>query len=293
MNTDKAPQNNSRNKRVSSIFCRIPAIIDYIIGKSIILVLSFVWCRYYLNRLIDAVMFSLMITLAVVAVFDIMLKRTPKSVAKAERIAAVKALSDTLLYSDPTIIIQALMKIFQARHEVKAHEADNNIILLGGGDAPLKAIYTYFSPTKLSPNDAAMIVKRLLPLNPDSITILTCGFLPSALTYTRRLINPQVKLMEQSHLYNILESYGAALKIPPPDLRPEIEPKPTMSMLFASAFERKRAKGYLLASITMVIASFFIRFSLYYRIFASVFLILALLCLKGPSAKKTEALDII
>jgi hypothetical protein len=135
---------------------------------------------------------------------------------------------------------------------------------------------------KLMPQDVTELYIRAKKYPHAEIRILCSEYTPQAALTARSVPYGTVTLYNEAEVFLIMKEHDFFPEV----AEPEKKKGGRLQLLLSAAFCRKKVKGYLLSAAALVLASIFMRYTLYYRIFASLLLIAALLSCFNPTFEK-------
>lgn len=261
---------------------KIISVIDYIVTRGLAFVVIFIWFRAYYFSNTQAALYALAATLGLIFIFDLLLFKRKKKYAqkKAEQELAQKYTQYFSLRSDKENLLffeTLLSKKFEVQIEDKIIKLRKNNEYI--------ALIPKFLPQKLSPQNLTELIKESKDYK--NIIILSGGFSTQTQTFAQTISDKKIYLYDENDTYMLMKEYDCLFELP---ATPKKASKKAVFMELAQyALSKKRFKGYLFASLILLLYSFVIPYSIYYRIAGSLLLIMAIVSLKDIQLKpKTQ-----
>ncbi|MDR1093382.1 MAG: hypothetical protein LBL66_04465 [Clostridiales bacterium] len=251
----------------------ISSWVDFILSRTVIFVLAFIWIRFYADGIWVAVFAALAVTVLCSMVLSFLSRRKKrKKDLTGKDLKHAETVMTQLMFMENARVLAFFAEFLKKHYRCMA--TGECVLAETGAEATL--IFTSFRHEPLSPDGLARIYIAAGKYSADKILIFTNGFAPAAADAARRFAKPRVILQNAADTYKFLKTYetfpDVTVKLNPPKNRKKFK------VLLAVALAHRNAKGYLFGALFMVFGSFFIRYNLYYLISASAFMTLALLC---------------
>ncbi len=256
-------------------------IINIFLRISIIFLICFIWARYFIKNLTLSLIYASALTLAIDLLIYMYLKtKNAKFKIKKDE----ESLSEKIAYNfifNPDKCLSYFYKLCSIKYSVKKQanylifdkknedqiQKQNSLIIL----------YPYFSYNIFSSQDLIILYNKLKKHNPSKIIICCYKY--------NQEINKIINSFEETDII-VLDYKQTFIKLIkknnyfPENLKEvKLNNKQNLKDFFKKAINKSKAKNYLLCSFILIISSFFIRMNLYYIIFATLLLILSLVCL--------------
>jgi len=246
---------------------RAGAIFNFILSFLIAYALVFVWVRFYVDSIWLTAVIAFGITAAAAAVFWLATaKRRNRKAESFKDRARKNKIFNYMLYCTAEENLDFFVKIFGGKRE-------NDILLLDD-----MVILCRFAHSKLMPDAVVEAHLRVKLLNPAKILLLCLDYMPQAEQAAANVPKGEMTLLNADDLYRKMKKNGVF-----PALPEEAKRQKRLPVLLSAAFNRKKVKSYIFSAAALVFASIFIQYSLYYRIFASILLVAALVSCFNPS----------
>lgn len=248
-----------------NIYRKIIQIIDIGFQTFILFLLSFIWCRYYINSL--TLSFFASLCLLAIILF-IMIKRKNKQKAKynitKEDNKKANILNNYILFNEKNAVLHYISTLFDAQMQ-------NNYILK---DKDL--YYINFSNKPFNKDNLIELLQDINFNNFTSIKIISNSFSKDIYHFTKSLENLKIDLID---LIQLVKTYP---QIDYENLKPQIlikeNAKLNLKDFLYLFIEHKNAKGYFFSAIIILIMSLVVPQKIYYYIFSSILLVLAFFC---------------
>lgn len=251
---------------------KISRFFDYIFARFLAALIIFIWIKYYTNNLTLSVIYSSVIMLCLIIIFDVVfakkLKRKNSQTDKKHR----EQIMNQLCLNSNSSNLDFFNKMLSTRHTLKA---EKNCLIIGEKEL---FVFLKFTTAKLAPNNIADIIKDAKDFGAKKILILCNGASPLAYSFAASIEGMDIIIYDEKKVYELMKKY---------EIYPEIDIKITnyakkykLKELAAFALSRKRVKGYFFASLFLLFSSFFVAYAVYYRIAATILMIMALVALK-------------
>ncbi len=253
---------------------KISKFFDYVFARALAALIIFIWIKYYNDNLTLSIIYTSVIMVSLIIIFDVVfgkkLKRKSSQTDKTKK----EEIMNQLCLNTSTQNIDFFNKMLSKRHAVRV---DKNCLIIEKGEDKL-LIFIKFGTSKLAPNNIVDIIKDGKDLGSKKILILCNGANTLAYSFAASIEGLDIIIYDDKKVYELMKDY---------DAYPEINLKIKNNLkrfkfkeLCAIALSRKRVKGYFFSSLLLLFSSFFVAYSIYYRIAATVMMIMALVALK-------------
>ena len=262
-------------------------IFKIILRCSLIFLLAFIWCRYFIGELWICLITSFLITLLIE--FFIWLFNKKKNLKENLKLyEKEKAENIFLSLTAEADYLNIFLELVKTRHknaikfddfiEIK-HEDNNKVIL-----------FPYLKFGNLQIDDITLILKKCSELNPDKIVILCNEYDKITQSFIKNF-DMEIVLLDKYETYK--ELYKEYEFFPEIKLKYKKEAKKTIKDLLAYSFNKNRTKGYIISALILLLSSFFVRMNLYYYIVASLLLIFALISYTNPKYNSQHTKELL
>jgi len=156
-------------------------------------------------------------------------------------------------------------------------------------DGQNNIIFPFYTYNKMTIQDLVFIYNKIKKLTIDKVIICTNDVEENTKTLVAKL---PIKFV----ILNKYETYESLMKkldfFPNTILTIDDSPKLTFKTFLAFSLNKKKAKGYIFASFVLLISSLFVKVTLYYLIFSSALLILAIFSYTNTIYNKKVSIDV-
>ncbi len=255
-----------------NLFCVINSFARWFIE----FLIAFVWIRYFVGEL----WICLLCSIICVAVIEtcLYLINTKRHRAKNTKKSEQKTIDDiatTFLFSDDKENLTFFHKLASKKHS--ATQKSKYIVI----NNPNKKVILlpFFTYNNFSCDNLLYCLNIIRKDNPKKLVICSTQIDPQAQRLARHFQEFEIVLLDKFDTYHKLLSYY--------DCYPEIKhtlktTPPSKRELLRMSLNKKRAKGYFLSSVVLLLSSFIVRSNIYYVIFSSILLILSLVSYSNP-----------
>ena len=251
---------------------RISKTVDFMLSRTVIFVLAFIWCRYYINSLWLSPLSALGITvlLSLVLFLFSRSRKAKKDITAAERKHMEQVINE-FMYSVNRKNIEFFYNLIKDQYPATLL-AD---CLLTENNKVKTLIFTHFTYAPLSEDALREIFILNSGYKAERIIVFTNSFTDKTKN-AAALLDTEIILMNAENTYSFLKEFNMYPVIILKAAQP-IKRKPIKTLL-KFAFAKSKAKAYLLCSAVMLFCSFIVPYNLYYLIFATITLIFSLIC---------------
>jgi hypothetical protein len=235
----------------------------------------FLWVRYFIGRLWLAAVVTAVITGAVVTAAALLGKRLRgKRAATGLRRVHLERVVSALCFVARDTVLGWLADVYGGAVQGGAviAEADGaRTVVIPCFDAPCIA-------------EREVLAGFHAAVGADALVLWGTDATKEAYALGARLPTMTLTLVTGAAAAERLEAAGIEVPLPEPPPRKRARG----AELARAAFCRARCKGYFFSALSLVFAALFVPYSLYYRIFASVLLLCALLSLFNPTFRRAR-----
>ena len=255
-------------------------IFDFILSRTVIFALAFIWFRYYLDSFLLTCMAAAGITVGIS--FIIFLVTAPKArkagISGAEK-QHMKEVINQFMYSENNRNIEYFYNII--KNEYPSALLPGCIIT--ENDRMKTLIFTRFTFSSASPDDIREAVIECRRYNVARAVIFCNSYSLKAKEISSEIEGFEIILMDAANTYRFIKEFNM---YPVIEIKTAKKTHRAIKVLYKTAFSRAKVKAYLFGAVIMLLGSFFVRYNLYYLISATVFLFFALICLIDFKFKK-------
>lgn len=243
-------------------------IVDGVLSKVAIFMLSFFWVRYYTTNLTNILFASVTITLCITALIGI-LKKRKKKMSKAE-IKNMNEVFNQFIFNDTQFAIDTFHSALKQKHpEIKKY---NNMILIKT-KKQTTAFFPYLTASKLTTQEFTKMYSSSVRRKCDAIVIATIEGAETKLKQSMEYLEKNITVLNGEKVYKLLKSLESL-----PEIKIKLEKKRSFFLIFSKALSKDKTRKYIFIAIVLLISSYFVRYSIYYIVIASICIVLSLLC---------------
>lgn len=252
----------------------------------VIFLICFVWCRYFINNLWISLIITAILTLSIDFLIKFVLnKKNKKQKAKIDEQETIQNYINSFIFSDDSFCVNFFSELAKQKHNVikkskfiQIEHTCNRVIL-----------YPYFVYRDFNVDDLICILNKVKSLYPAKIVICTNKIDPLALKLSSKLPIKTI-ILDAIDTYNsLLVKYNYY----PPLTKLSDTSKPTMKYFLSYALNKKRTKGYFIASLFLLFSSFLVPYKIYYVIMSSILLMLSFISYINPKFNKKENIELL
>jgi len=250
------------------------SIFEYFIVFAIL----FLWLNFYIENLFTASAISLIATILLLSIVREIRKRkhSKYELTLAEN-KKIQEISFNFLLSDANKVLTFYKILLSSKHDCKIIKDqikwDNTLFI------------PHYSKQELSKDDIANIIRQNTAC--ERIIIAAINYTDEARTFVNKL-EQRIVLLNESDTFVLMKER---------DYFPEltIKTKTTKKFQYKDlkniAFVKKNAKHYLYSGIIILITSFFIRYNIYYTVFATLLFIFSAICFFNKQSTPNNEID--
>ena len=234
-----------------------------------------IWFRYFVNNLTFALIYTAILTFVIELTIHFFLERkNSKNKLKKEEEKLVEKISYNFIYN-PEFALDYFDKLCNINY---LSEKKKDFLVLtrkNEVDGEKTILFPSFSFNSFSSQNLIDVLRKTEKFNASKIVVCCNQVSNDAISLAKK----------QEKKIVLLDSKGTYLKLAKPhNFFPEnlkefdFSVKPKFKDLLKNSISRKRAKSYLFSSLILLFSSFVIRMNIYYLVFASVLLVLSIIC---------------
>lgn len=244
-------------------------------------VIAFMWMRYFLNNLSAAIISTVLTVILIEVLLFLYRKHKQKKHGNKKEIQQkIDDIAMTFLFSDDAQNLSFFHKLASLKH--KATKKSKYVLV----DNPNKKVVLipFFTYQNFSCDNLLFCVNTTKKENPQKLVITTISVDQEVFRLAKHFEDIEIVVLDKNDTYNLLLKYYNCF--PEITTKQQPPPKPSRADLLSFALNKKRSKGYFLASCILLLSSFIVRQNLYYIISSSVLLILAIVSHFNPRFNK-------
>ena len=253
-------------------------ILTRIFRLFLIFIIALIWCRYFIKDLTLSITLTIIITLIIDTIISLIFsKKTQKLKLKNSEIEKAENYCNKFIFSDKNYAVNFYYNLASKRYKAKKfskyvliEHKENNLILFPFykfDDFNIEdLIYTYNYAKK------AKASKLVICVNKTNANVLKIS----------EKLDIKIIILDKFQTYNkLFKEYNYF----PQEFIIKNQ-KNTFKNLIEYSLNKKRTKGYLIASIILLFSSFIVKYNIYYLISSSILLVLSLFSFINPKFNK-------
>lgn len=267
---------------------KLSSIFSIFFRLLVIFFVIFIWIRYFVESLILSVFLSVGATFLMdFFIHFILNKKKYISNLKNEEIIKIEQIKNTFILWQESKTTTFFLKMFQNEFDVKK---ESKFLILKKEEQTI-AIKTQFMYRNFCVDDLIDFVSKTKKYNPSKLIICSSEFDKDCFSISKNF-DIEIILLDAEQTYiNFLKKYDC---FPSPLVKSNItNTGTTFKSLFSNAISRSKTKGYLFASVLLLLSSFIIKFNFYYAIMSSLLLILSVISFFSPKFKHPMQTNIL
>lgn len=263
---------------------KLSKILDFIFGTIFVFLSVFIWTRYFVHNTFLTIFITSGVTVSVVGLFYFTrLKKEEKVNLTKKELTNANNCTRLFMLSSKSNAINWIYNILSTKYNV-TKKADylffNQIVL--------RPVYTTL---KIDEEIVLNTFTKTKSLNPKKIIICSKSIEPEALQLAKSIKQTKIILLnEQEFYFSILKPLGFECE---KTYVEQTKKGKGISALFNIIFNRHRTKAYSITAIVLLLASFLMRYNLYYIIMASILSLMALFSYFNRPFNKIKKEDLL
>lgn len=254
-------------------------VVSTIIRVSLIFLLYFIWTRYYINSLIWAIILSSALTLITDWLLINLSKRKDlKASLKKEELARAEGYCNNFIFNNKSEAVNFYFKLLNKefspvkKSDYIIFEKDNKRIVL----------FPYYKFNKVIVEDIIFVYNKIKNIKCDRVILCINDIAEPVKRIAMKLPIEFVILNK----YEAYEKFMKKYEIYPELFNFDDNQKFTFKNLMEISLNKRKARGYIFASIILFISSFFVRVTVYYLIMSTILLLLSIFSYINPIYNK-------
>ena len=251
-------------------------IVDSLFKFILFFIFNLIWCLYFIKTAWVAILLS--IFLSIIFIFLINKLTTKKNNKKSNRLKKEQHIEDiknTFIYMSNKEILSFFLSLAKTKHDCKM---EDNYIEINTNSLPI-ILCPMFKSGNLSRDDVLDLYKKVKHKNLKRLIIVTNTVDTSIMSISKNF-KFETHILDFKQTYSLLEEYEF---YPEVLIKRQNSAKITLKQILSLSLNKKKTKGYLLSALFILFTSFFVRFKVYYLIFSSILLALAIFSYFNPS----------
>lgn len=252
---------------------RLSNFLDSLIVFVLIFAISFIWFRYIISNSTISFILAFCLGAGVIALQGFFSRRKQKKLKIKKDIQThINDCADAFLFNTFEENSSFFENMLKEKYTI---DIRNKFLLLKNKENTI-ALFPAFETRKLTQDKLIDCLRSVKNLNLTKIVILCYEYELNTATISS---NYKVKtlLLNKEQTYN--EILCVFKQYPENNNMKKIDEKITFSFLVKNALSKNKIKTYFWSGTFLLLASFVIRYNVYYIIFSSIMFILCLLCI--------------
>lgn len=260
---------------------RISNIIDIVLTSGILFLLFYCWIRFYTKNSSLSIFISVLITfLLVFLIFFCKKKKSAKKQISLKQKKMAVECATQLKFSGKNNVKKFFLNILKDKYKTQ-NKTDGVIIF---EDNKTTFFVVDFDKDIFSSNELASVYSSAKKYGANELIICAISFDDNTKNLSKSINNLKITLLDAYETYaQIIEP---SKQLPAKVVDTE-KAKLTFKQLMSYIISRERTKNYLLLGLVLIFSSFFVLFKIYYLVFGSFLLFMALLTRILPHKQKT------
>lgn len=258
------------------------SIISNLIFKYfLIFAVSFLWINFYYDNLLAVGLISIIVAIIIGQIHDYLCKQKKiTSSLSAKEKEKIEEISIQFLLATNKEVLIFFNTLLKSNHVCEINKIKKNIICDD-------FIFIPFYNKKIIDYDDIINIYKENKSN-KKIIIACIEYTDKALNLANSITNTKIIILDKYQIYRLLKKHNF---YPDFNITLNSNKKFKYSDLKNIAFTKTTAKHYLFSGIIILVTSFFIKYSLYYLIFATLLFIFAGISHFKPTTKKLDIID--
>ena len=252
----------------------------------IIFLACFVWCRYF----IDNLWISLVATIFLTIIIDLTInfvknKRQKKKNTYKEEDEKIQQYINTFIFSEDNFSVNFFYELAKIKHQA---QKKNKYIEVVNTNKKI-ILFPYFIYRDFNSDDLVLVYNKTKKEMSSRLIICTNTIDNNAIKLAQKL-PLDVYILDGNQVYEkLLKKYNYF----PYLTKLKSETKIGFKEILSYALNKKRTKGYFIASVILLLSSFFVPYKIYYVVMATLLLILSLVSFSNPKYNKIENIELL
>lgn len=247
-------------------------IIDNLFLIFVVFITAFLWIRYNEHNPLLILLYSSIATIIVCSLFHVIFKyKNKKKTLNAKHVKQIELLTQKLTFATQSEVIKIFEQALKKRDITYAKTTkylafDNNLIV------------PVFNKIKIDENALLEIFLYLKTkkISAKLVCICACDFDVTAKSLASKFTDYNILLYDKNQTYTVFFK-PVQYVVENVAIKKQKTPfKQKIKTLTNVAFNKKRFKSYMVCAIILLIASYFMRYNLYYLISSSILILFAL-----------------
>ncbi len=247
------------------------AIVDYIFKFFLFFVLNIIWGLYFIKAKWVAIILSIVVSILTIIIIDLIEnKKAKRKRPKLNETKHIEDIKNTFIFMPNNDVVNFFYKLASTRHSCQIKNDyvevlnEQNVI-----------IYPCFKNASLTSDDVIEIYNKIEKQNVKKILILCNKYDSNIESLLQNFLCKTIVLDYTQTYFSLLKEYEFYPSI---TVVQNKKAKNTFNNILSTVFNKKRTRKYIVSSLFIIFASFFVMYKIYYLIVATILLIFAILC---------------
>lgn len=251
---------------------KLSIFLDTLTVFVLLFAITFIWFRYLFKNFYLSFFLALFLSFSIIAIQKYLRKKKQtKLKIKKDIETHIIDCADAFLFNTFNENATFFKDMLNEKYNI---EIRTNFLLLRNKENTI-ALFLAYETKKLSQDKLIDCLRSVKELNLTKIIILCYDYELNVATISS---NYKVKTLVLNKVQTYNEILCVFKKFPEKNSFKKIDEKITFSFLVRNALSKKKIKTYFWGGMFLLLASFVIRYNIYYIIFASIMFTLSLLC---------------
>ena len=257
-------------------------IVDNLFRFILLFLVNLIWCTYFISPSYVSVLLAFGMSILMIYILNkIHGKNNVKKLIQLKEEQRIEDITNTFLFMTKSEIVSFFYRLASSRHKCTIKF---NHIEIETESLPVY-LYPMFKPNELDSLAVLEIYKKIKDKKIKRIIILTNTIAQNISNITKYFNFEVIILNKKECYYKLLKEY---------EFYPEIKIKNNkiiknnFKQILQFALNKRKTKSYLFSAIFLIFSSIFVRNKLYYLIFSSILILLALFSHLNPTFNKIE-----
>ncbi len=252
----------------------------------IIFLACFVWCRYFIDNLWLSLIATIFLTLTIdLTINFVKNKRQKKKNIYKEEDEKIQQYINTFIFSEDNFSVNFFYELAKIKHQA---QKKNKYIEIVNTNKKI-ILFPYFIYRDFNTDDLVLVYNKTKKEMPSRLIICTNTIDNNAIKLAQKL-PLDVYILDGNQVYEkLLKKYNYF----PYLTKLKSETKIGFKEILSYALNKKRTKGYFIASVILLLSSFFVPYKIYYVVMATLLLILSLVSFSNPKYNKIENIELL
>ncbi|MEG1500170.1 MAG: hypothetical protein RR400_03815 [Clostridia bacterium] len=228
-----------------------------------------------------AILLSVIVTIILNCIIKFLLnKKAGKRESSRQIEEKINEYAMSFLFNDDSSNVDFFFNLAKEKHDAtkKSH-----YVIIQNKKSKI-VLYPFFSYNKFSSDDLILAFNQTKKDNPTRLIICTNEIDADAMKLKDKLQQLEIVILDKyDTYYKLLKEYDF---YPKNKVDIKKDNKKSFKDFLGLALNKKRTKGYFIASLILLISSFIVRYNIYYVIMSSLLLVLALISFLNPKFNK-------